>query len=204
MDTKYLNSLVYDHLLQVDKLIAEQFKKEVNVTKILPESSPRIVDMVRHFKKTGDTDKLELVEDNHEERKKSKKVKKVKSSLKTVDMLCDLLCDSNIEGLKPSKVPKIVQMIADEIGMEELGKISHNGFIHRAENIIKMTCTILTLIAGIASKLLKIELTGICMCKQFMKKRTRSTAVKFAKNLSCLQLLRTITMMFVTLNPALS
>ena len=137
MDTKYLNSLVYEHLLQVDKSIAEQFKKEVNVTNRLPESSPRIVDMIRHFKKTGDKDKLELVEDNHEERKKNKKVKKVKSSLKTVDMLCDLLCDSNIEGLKPSKVPKIVQMIADEIGMEELGKISHNDFIHRAENIIK-------------------------------------------------------------------
>ena len=68
MDTKYLNSLVYEHLLQVDKSIAEQFKKEVNVTKRLPESSPRIVDMIRHFKKTGDKDKLELVEDNHEER----------------------------------------------------------------------------------------------------------------------------------------
>lgn len=140
MASKYLNSLVYEHLLQVDKNIAEQFKKEAKVTGMLPEGSPRIIDMVRHFKNTADKDltsKLELVDDNHTEREKSKKVEKGKSSSETIDKFSDLLSDASIEGLKPSKIPKIVKMIEDEIGIEELENISNDGFLERAENIIK-------------------------------------------------------------------
>ena len=76
--------------------------------------------------------KLDFVDDKHPEQKKTKKVKKEK----TVDKFTDLLRNSSIEVLRHSKIPKVEQMIADKIGMEELKNISNHGFLKRAENII--------------------------------------------------------------------
>jgi len=138
MTTKYLNSLVYEHLLQVDKNLAEQFKKEANVTENLPEKAPRILEIVRHYKNTADKEmrsKLELVYDNHTEKEKSEKVGKISSE--TMKKFCGLLSDACIKGLKPSKFPKVVKMILDELGKEELQIISNDAFLERVGKIVE-------------------------------------------------------------------
>jgi len=49
MDTGFLNSLVADYLTSVSSKLAEKFKKETKSTP-LPEGSPRIAEMVKHYK----------------------------------------------------------------------------------------------------------------------------------------------------------
>jgi len=49
MDTGFLNSLVADYLTSVSSKLAEKFKKETKSAP-LPEGSPRIAEMVKHFK----------------------------------------------------------------------------------------------------------------------------------------------------------
>ena len=53
-----------------------------------------------------------------------KSVVKGNSSSETVERFCDILYNASIEGLKCKQIPKIVLMIEDEIGMEEMEKMS--------------------------------------------------------------------------------
>jgi hypothetical protein len=66
-----------------------------------------------------------------------KSVVKGNISSETVERFCDILYNASIEGLKCKKIPKIVLMIEDEIGMEEMEKMSKSCFLERAKKIIK-------------------------------------------------------------------
>ena len=48
-----------------------------------------------------------------------------------------VICNKSIQGLQIQKIPKIVLMIEDEVGMEEMEKMSNSCFLERAKNIIK-------------------------------------------------------------------
>ena len=138
MHTKYLNRMVYDHLLKVDKNLAKEFKKEANVSGKLEAGSPTIVDVVRHFKETATKEKrIKLVVDENFSKKRDKTVKKDETLSKTDCKFSDLLRESNIEGLENSKISKVVQMIKDEIGMGNLKSISNHDFLQRARDIIE-------------------------------------------------------------------
>jgi len=79
MDTGFLNSLVADYLTSVSSKLAEKFKKETKSAP-LPEGSPRIAEMVKHFKEnTPKASKRKLGMTNGDSAaKKAKKVRILK------------------------------------------------------------------------------------------------------------------------------
>jgi len=78
MDTGFLNSLVADYLTSVSSKLAEKFKKETKSAP-LPEGSPRIAEMVKHFKEnTPKASKRKLAMTNGDSA--AKKAKKDDSS----------------------------------------------------------------------------------------------------------------------------
>ena len=81
MDTGFLNSLVADYLTSVSSKLAEKFKKETKSAP-LPEGSPRIAEMVKHFKENTPKDsKRKLGMTNGDSAaKKAKKVRILKQN----------------------------------------------------------------------------------------------------------------------------
>ena len=81
MDTGFLNSLVADYLTSVSSKLAEKFKKETKSAP-LPEGSPRIAEMVKHFKEnTPKASKRKLGMTNGDSAaKKAKKVRILKQN----------------------------------------------------------------------------------------------------------------------------
>jgi len=121
MHTKFLNRLVYEHLLGVNKRLARAFKREANVAeKLPPTGSTEMIDIVKYFKETAS-------------KERSQKLVESENYIKLVN----LLRDSNIKGLQNSKISKIVTMISDEIGLDNLQTISESDFLQKAKTFIK-------------------------------------------------------------------
>ena len=76
MDAGFLNSLVADYLGSVSTKLAEKFKKETKSSP-LPADSPKIAEMVKHFKEnTPKVSKRKLAMTNGDSAaKKAKKVR---------------------------------------------------------------------------------------------------------------------------------
>jgi len=55
METSFVNSVVYHHMLQIDPKLAKTFKKKTEVPEIIPSDSPGLAEIVKHFiEKSGE------------------------------------------------------------------------------------------------------------------------------------------------------